>query len=91
MQVHTGMAGEFRCVVQKADGSIKLDTGVQKNLILNQGLEFFGGVNGSGMNYCIIGTGNSTPTIHQTKLDYPISIVGRSTTCLLYTSDAADE
>ena len=39
MNTNIGVAGEFRCVVKKADGSIKTDIGYQKNLILNQGLD----------------------------------------------------
>lgn len=70
MQANMGMAGEFRCVVKRADGSTKLDTGYQKNLILNQGLDFFGGNNGSDMMaYCVIGSGNSQPVYTQNKLD----------------------
>ena len=69
-----GVAGEVRCVVTKADGTVKLDTGYHKNLILNQGLDFFGGGKGSYINdYCAIGAGNSTPLITQTKLDSYIS------------------
>ena len=44
MQANIGMAGEFRVVVKRADGSTKIDTGYQKNLILNQGLDFFGDI-----------------------------------------------
>mgnify|MGYP007002822680 CR=1 FL=1 len=78
MQANMGMTGEFRCVVKRADGSTKIDTGYQKNLILNQGLDFFGfGTNvgnvESIMNYCIIGSGNSTPTYAQNKLDNAIA------------------
>ena len=40
MNTNIGMTGEFRCVVKKSDGSTKIDTGYQKNLILNQGLDF---------------------------------------------------
>ena len=70
MQANMGMAGEFRCVVKRADGSTKIDTGYQKNLILNQGLDFFGGNNGSDMMaYCVIGSGNSQPVYTQNKLD----------------------
>ena len=70
MQANMGMSGEFRCVVKRADGSTKIDTGYQKNLILNQGLDFFGGSNGSDMMaYCIIGRGNSQPSYTQNKLD----------------------
>lgn len=77
MQANMGMAGEFRCVVKRADGSTKIDTGYQKNLILNQGLDFFGGGNGDDMMaYCVIGSGNSTPTVTQTTLD---SIIKQAT------------
>lgn len=70
MQANMGMAGEFRCVVKRADGSTKIDTGYQKNLILNQGLDFFGGDNGANMMaYCVIGSGNSQPSYTQNKLD----------------------
>lgn len=72
MQV--GIAGELRCVVSDADGTIKIDTGFQKNLILNQGLDFFGGAHGSYFNHhCVIGTGNSVPEITQTKLDIAVA------------------
>lgn len=68
--MHVSIAGEVRCVVRKADGSIKTDTGFQKNLVLNQGLDFFGGNNGSSMfGRCAVGSGNSTPLITQTSLD----------------------
>lgn len=71
MQLNSvGIAGEVRCVVTKADGKIKTDTGYQKNLILNQGLDFFGGSKGSSINdYCAIGSGNSAPAVTQTGLD----------------------
>lgn len=79
-----GIAGEFRCVVTKADGTIKEDTGFQKNLILNQGLDFFGygGTKGYNINnMCAIGRGNSAPTVTQTKLDsYIKQIVGTDKT-----------
>jgi len=74
MQANMGMAGEFRVVVKRADGSKKLDTGYQKNLILNQGLDFFGGDNGDNMTaYCVIGSGNSQPSYTQNKLDTAIT------------------
>ena len=70
MNTNIGMVGEFRCVVKKADGSIKTDTGYQKNLILNQGLDFFGGGNGNNMmDFCVIGSGNSKPVYTQNELD----------------------
>lgn len=70
MQADMGVAGEFRVVVKRADGSTKIDTGYQKNLILNQGLDFFGGDKGGNMMaYCVIGSGNSQPIYTQNKLD----------------------
>ncbi|WP_252962580.1 hypothetical protein [Psychrobacter sp. PSP] len=64
------MAGEFRCIVKNADGTTKLDTGFQKNLILNQGLDYFGGGNGTDMRaHCLLGSGNSIPAPTQTSLD----------------------
>ena len=74
MNTNIGMVGEFRCVVKKSDGSTKVDTGYQKNLILNQGLDFFGGGNGENMmDFCIIGSGNSQPSYTQNKLDVAIA------------------
>ncbi len=71
MNTNIGMAGEFRCVVKRADGSTKIDTGYQKNLILNQGLDFFGSddTTYSFNSACVVGTGNSIPKVTQTKLD----------------------
>lgn len=90
MQANMGMAGEFRCVVKRADGSVKTDTGYQKNLILNQGLDFFGGVNGSNMmEYCVIGSGNSQPVYTQNKLDTTIKGVSGTTFSTKYDYDVA--
>lgn len=77
-----GFAGEFRIVISDETGNIKKDTGYQKNLILNQGLDFLGGNKGGNINsYCVIGSGNSAPTITQTHLDAAIAIAtGSSTT-----------
>lgn len=73
--MNLGIAGEVRCVITKADGSIKTDTGFQKNLILNQGLEFFGGNYGTSMfERCVIGSGNSTPVVTQNQLDLFVDI-----------------
>lgn len=70
-----GIMGEARCVVTRADGSTRLDTGYQKNLVLNQGLYFFGGGKGTNINEsCVIGAGNSTPVATQTALDSYIAI-----------------
>lgn len=80
--MHVGIAGEVRCVVTKADGTVTADTGYQKNLILNQGLDFFGGDKGSSINAsCAIGSGNSIPAVTQTKLDTFIALTsGEGTT-----------
>ena len=90
MQANMGMAGEFRCVVKRADGSTKIDTGYQKNLILNQGLDFFGGGNGSNiMQHCVIGSGNSQPVYTQNKLDTAITGVSGATFSTKYDYDAS--
>ena len=90
MQANMGMAGEFRVVVKRADGSVKTDTGYQKNLILNQGLDFFGGGKGSDMMaYCVIGSGNSQPSYTQNKLDTAITGVSGDHFSFKYDYDAA--
>lgn len=90
MQANMGMAGEFRCVVKRADGSTKIDTGYQKNLILNQGLDFFGAGNGADMmEYCVIGSGNSQPIYTQNKLDTAITGVSGADFSTKYDYDAA--
>ena len=67
--MHSAFAGEVRFVVEN-NGVKKLDTGFNKNLILDQGLHFFGGGNGTDMmQYCLVGAGNSEPAITQTKLE----------------------
>lgn len=76
MQANMGMAGEFRCVVKRADGSTKIDTGYQKNLILNQGLDFLGRDEGFMTAYCVIGSGNSAPSFSQNKLDAFLAATG---------------
>lgn len=92
MQANMGMAGEFRVVVKRADGSVKTDTGYQKNLILNQGLDFFGGGNGSNMMaYCVIGSGNSTPNYTQNKLDTAVLGVSGTTSSTKYDYNAATD
>lgn len=71
MNINVGIKGEVRVVkINQATGEVIEDTGFQPNIILNNGLEFFGGNNGSDlMYYCVIGTGNSTPQKTQTGLD----------------------
>lgn len=41
VQQNLGVSGEFQVIVRRADGSIKLDTGMQPNLILDNGLKFY--------------------------------------------------
>lgn len=83
--MHVGIAGEVRCVVTKADGKVKTDTGFQKNLILNQGLDFFGGGRGVSINAsCAIGSGNSTPVVTQTKLDSFLALTSGTDTTSNY-------
>ena len=90
MNTNIGMTGEFRCVVKKSDGSTKIDTGYQKNLILNQGLDFFGGGTGDNMTkYCVIGSGNSQPVYTQNKLDTAITGVVGSLDSYKYDYNAA--
>ena len=90
MQANMGMAGEFRCVVKRADGSTKIDTGYQENLILNQGLDFFGGGKGDNMMaYCVIGSGNSNPSYAQNKLDTAVMGVYGDISSTKYDYDAS--
>ena len=90
MNTNIGMTGEFRCVVKKSDGSTKIDTGYQKNLILDQGLDFFGGGKGTDMvACCVIGSGNSQPSYTQNKLDAAIKGVSGSVASFKYDYDAA--
>lgn len=68
--IDVGFAGEYRAVVSSSDGEVIYDSGYQRNLILNQGLNFFGGTKGGSFNQgCVIGSGNTTPAITQTLLD----------------------
>ena len=91
MNTNIGMTGEFRCVVKKSDGSTKIDTGYQKNLILNQGLDFFGGetMGSNMMTYCVIGSGNSQPSYTQNKLDTTINGVHGADFSSKYDYDAS--
>ena len=75
-----GIAGEFQVIVRRADGSVRIDTGMQKNLILDNGLKFYlsqkmindnaeeeanTGWMFSGL---VVGSGNQTPTNTDVKL-----------------------
>ena len=71
---NVGLSGEFQVIVRRADGSIKLDTGMQPNLILDNGLKQYLGLptlnnlgkpqqfhNSNLMSHCCVGTGNQAP------------------------------
>jgi hypothetical protein len=60
------LAGEYRMVVRRADGSIKRDTGFFPNLILDSGLNRIG--SGTAMSGCAIGTSAVAPSATQTAL-----------------------
>ena len=75
-----GIAGEFQVIVRRADGSVRIDTGMQKNLILDNGLKFYltqkmtndnaeeeehYGTMFSGL---VVGSGNKEPTNTEVKL-----------------------
>lgn len=67
--MNLGIAGEFRAVVLTADGEVKSDTGLQRNLITNRGMDFFGGGYGTDMfAYCLIGAGNQAPAVTDLEL-----------------------
>lgn len=71
-----GIAGEFRCVVRSADSTIKIDTGYQKNLILNNGLDFLGEKSAGKMfTTCVIGSGTSTPSPEQSAIDIHVASI----------------
>lgn len=85
-----GLSGEFQVIVRRADGSIKFDTGMQPNLVLDNGLKHYLGlpmVNSAGkqqtehkngfMNYCYVGTGNKKPAINDVALQ---NMVARNVT-----------
>lgn len=64
-----GIFGEFKVVVEGENQNILYSTGYQKNLLLNQGLDFFGGGKGSDiMSMCGVGGGKNQPTEDETSL-----------------------
>lgn len=79
--MNASFSGEFRAVVTGSDGVVVTDTGYQENLILDQGLDFFGGLHGGSSRnaeinrFCVIGTGNSVPQVGQTALDSAVAMV----------------
>lgn len=69
MNLDVGLAGEYRLVINRPDGS-QTDTGWFPNIILNQGLDRLGNsASGPIIRYAHVGTGTSTPTAVQTGLD----------------------
>lgn len=75
--MNTAIAGEVRFTV-KNNGITKLDTGYQKNLILDNGLHTLmdsasSTVSTDIMSYCVLGVGNSAPAINQNALDVCIA------------------
>lgn len=75
-----GIAGEFHVIVRRADGSVRIDTGMQKNLILDNGLKFYLGQKlandnaeeenhvGDMLSGLVVGSGNQQPTNTEVKL-----------------------
>lgn len=89
--MNVGIAGEVRFVVLGTDGKVKKDTGYIRNMILNQGLDFFGGGRGSDMfSRCAIGGGNTPPAATQVALDAFIAsttALSRESASIGYTPD----
>ena len=75
-----GIAGEFQVIVRRADGSVRIDTGMQKNLILDNGLKFYLSQKmtndnaeeeehtGNMFSGLVVGSGNQEPTNTEVKL-----------------------
>ena len=75
-----GIAGEFQVIVRRADGSVRIDTGMQKNLILDNGLKFYlsqkmtndnaeeEAYTGTMFSGLVVGSGNKEPTNTEVKL-----------------------
>ena len=91
-----GLSGEFQVIVRRADGSIKLDTGMQSNLVLDNGIKYYLGIpliNSAGkqqttnvgqfMSHCYVGTGNRQPANNDVALQ---NMVSRNTTALEWTT-----
>lgn len=63
------MAGEYRIVAHDADGNVTFDSGKQRNIILNTGIDLLGGPSDADMmSYCLVGAGNTAPDSTQTHL-----------------------
>lgn len=80
---NVGVGGEFRVVVRRADGTVKTDTGIQKNLVLANFFEALftgqytvgaGKLAVSPATYAFVGDGSSQPEKTQTKLDSFVAV-----------------
>lgn len=72
VNTHFGLSGRFRLIRTAADGTVRQDTGWFKNLILNIGLDWFGGAPAPGgfpiYGGCHVGSGNTPPAGGDTQL-----------------------
>ena len=66
------LSGLFKITITREDGSVKVDTGWFRNLITNQGLDWFGvypaGINSSMIRFAFVGTGNTPPAYTDTSM-----------------------
>lgn len=63
------VAGEYRIVAHDADGNVTFDSGKQRNIILNNGINLLGEASSADMmSYCLIGSGNAAPEPNQSRL-----------------------
>lgn len=75
-----GIDGEFQVIVRRTDGSVRIDTGMQRNLILDNGLKFYLSQKmtndnaeeedpiGTMFSGLVVGSGNQEPTNTEVKL-----------------------
>lgn len=73
MTVNTtiGLAGRYKLVIYRADGSARQDTGWIDNVITDIGLERMGTASFGG--WCRVGSGSSTPKTTDTTLDVQVA------------------
>lgn len=78
IKTNTRIAGEFRIKVKNPDGTIRQDTGYQKNLILDSGLDYLASSNSSsGISVFVgVGTANTNPEKGQDSL---VNEIGKTT------------